>query len=203
MEPIEPPVPPRVAFIAHCLINQNAKVDHYARRCASIEPIVTALRRHGYQLQQLPCPEMLYAGVGRWWASKEILDKASYREHCARLSAPVAAQIQEYYDRGWSVVLIGSDGSPSSGVRFTGTSPRWGGRPEGDPSEYRMQPGMGVWMEELERHLVAAGHAFPPATGVLLDDSDFDWERDMPGYVEELDRFLANPADQRIVTEQR
>ena len=47
----------RVALIANCLLNQNAKVCEGAHYRGVVSPVVQALRSRGYELQQLPCPE--------------------------------------------------------------------------------------------------------------------------------------------------
>ena len=54
----------RVAFVAHCLVNQNAKVSEFAKCAGVVAPLVERLRANGYEIQQLPCPEMSYLGVG-------------------------------------------------------------------------------------------------------------------------------------------
>ena len=66
--------PRKVALIAHCLLNQNAKVCDGARYPSLVGPVVTALRDRGYRLLQLPCPELAFAGVRRWWAVYEQYD---------------------------------------------------------------------------------------------------------------------------------
>lgn len=79
----------KVAFVANCLLNQNAKVCQGARYRGVVSPVVAALRSRGYLLQQLPCPELAFAGVRRWWAVYEQYDTPVYRAHCRRL-APCA-----------------------------------------------------------------------------------------------------------------
>jgi hypothetical protein len=101
--------PRRVAFVAHCLVNQNAKVQEFARSPGVVPGVVERMRRHGYRIQQLPCPEMAFAGV------------------------------------------VGLDGSPSSGVRYTGMARSWGGRPHFEDDDHEVVEGMGVWMEELRK----------------------------------------------------
>ena len=64
----------RVAFVAHCLVNQNAKVQEFARSPGVVPGVVERLRTHGYRIQQLPCPEMAFAGVNRWWQGRELYD---------------------------------------------------------------------------------------------------------------------------------
>ena len=86
--------------------------------------------------------------------------------------------IERYSKNGFDVRLIGLDGSPSCGVRFTGTSePIWGGRPRASVEEFKLVPGKGVWIEELEKELLRRGLAFPKATGVPMDDPTFVMEK--------------------------
>ncbi|MDR7422479.1 MAG: hypothetical protein QN159_08415 [Armatimonadota bacterium] len=60
----------RVVFLAHCLLNQNAKVDEFAWYPGVVKPAIDLLREFGYELAQLPCPEMTFLGVNRWWQTK-------------------------------------------------------------------------------------------------------------------------------------
>src|SRR5256885_12468636 len=50
--------PRKVALVANCLLNQNAKVCQGAHYPGLVSPVVEALRKRGYVLQQLPCPEL-------------------------------------------------------------------------------------------------------------------------------------------------
>lgn len=181
----------RVAYVAHCLVNQNAKVQEFARAAGAVPGVIERLRTHGYRIQQLPCPEMAFAGVNRWWQGRELYDKANYRRHCSTLAANMAEPMAEFYRRGYEVVVIGLDGSPSSGVRYTGKARSWGGRPQFDDGDYEVVEGMGVWMEELKRGLEARGVPWPRASGMLLDTTDWDEARDLPRCLDELDEFLA------------
>src|SRR5882672_11062683 len=76
--------PRKVALLANCLMNQNAKVCEGARYRGVVNPVVEALRSRGYQLQQLPCPELAFAGARRWWAVYEQYDTPAYRAHWRR-----------------------------------------------------------------------------------------------------------------------
>ena len=181
----------RVAFVAHCLVNQNAKVQEFARSPGVVPGVVQRLRNHGYRIQQLPCPEMAFAGVNRWWQGRELYDKANYRRHCSILAGNMAEPIAEFYRRGYEIVVIGLDGSPSSGVRYTGKAKAWGGRPHFEDGDYEVVEGMGVWMEELKRGLEKRGVPWPRASGMLLDRTDWDEARDLPASLDELDDFLA------------
>ena len=78
----------RVAFIAHCLLNQNAKVEGGARCPGVYSPLVAALRARGWSIVQMPCPELAFTGLNRFWAVKEQYDTAAYRRHADQDCAP-------------------------------------------------------------------------------------------------------------------
>ena len=81
----------RVAFIAHCLLNQNAKVLGGAKRPAMWEPVIDLLREHGYTIRQMPCPELAFGGAKRFWWVREQADTPLFRQHCRRIARVVAA----------------------------------------------------------------------------------------------------------------
>jgi predicted secreted protein len=178
--------PRKVALVANCLLNQNAKVCQGAHYSGVVTPVVEALRSRGYLLQQLPCPELAFAGVRRWWAVYEQYDTPAYRDHCRRLALAVAPLIEGYLRRGDEVVLIGLDGSPSSGVRFTSSRPDWGGRPNRPVDDWQVVRGRGIWIEELEAELARRGLPALPATGWALDMGRLD----EAGSRRELEEFL-------------
>ena len=178
----------KVALIANCLLNQNAKVCQGANYRGVVSQVVEALRRRGYLLQQLPCPELAFAGVRRWWAVYEQYDTPAYRDHCRRLAQAIAPQIEEYLRRGDEVILIGLDGSPSTGVRFTSSAPDWGGRPNRPQDDWHIVPRRGIWIEELEAELARRGLPPLPATGWALDMGRFD----EAGAQRDLEEFLDN-----------
>jgi predicted secreted protein len=176
----------RVALIANCLLNQNAKVCEGAHYRGVVSPVVQALRNRGYELLQLPCPELAFAGARRWWAVYEQYDTPAYRAHCRRLAQAIAPRIEPYLRRGDEVILIGLDGSPSTGVRFTSSKPDWGGRPNRPKDDWDIVPGHGIWIEELEAELERRGLPSVPATGWALDMGRFD----EAGSRRDLEEFL-------------
>lgn len=178
--------PGKVALIAHCLLNQNAKVCQGARYPGVVSPVVEALRSRGYRLLQLPCPELAFAGARRWWAVYEQYDTPAYRAHCRRLAQGIAPLIEQHLRRGDEVILIGLDGSPSTGVRFTSSKPDWGGRPNRPDDDWEIVARRGVWIEELERELARRGLPALPATGWALDMGRFD----EAGSRRDLEEFL-------------
>lgn len=182
----DPKTPRKVALLANCLLNQNAKVCDGAQYRGVVSPVVEALRSRGYILQQLPCPELAFAGVRRWWAVYEQYDTPAYRAHCRRLAQAIAPLIEEYIRRGDEVILIGLDGSPSSGVRFTSSQPEWGGRPNRPQDDWKIVARPGIWIEELEAELARRGLPKIPATGWALDMGRFD----EAGSRRDLEEFL-------------
>jgi predicted secreted protein len=183
---VEQDAPRKVALLANCLMNQNAKVCEGARYRGLVNPVVEALRSRGYLLLQLPCPELAFAGARRWWAVYEQYDTPAYRAHCRRLAQGIAPLIEQYLRRGDEVILIGLDGSPSSGVRFTSSKPDWGGRPNRPEDDWEIVPRRGVWIEELEAELARRGLPSLPATGWALDMGRFD----EAGSRRDLEQFL-------------
>jgi len=176
----------KVALVANCLLNQNAKVCQGAHYAGAVTPVVELLRERGYRLQQLPCPELAFAGVRRWWAVYEQYDTPAYRTHCRRLAQAIAPLIEQYLRAGDEVILIGLDGSPSTGVRFTSSNPDWGGRPNRPQDDWQIVPGRGIWIEELEAELARRGLPPVPATGWGLDMGRFD----KAGARRDLENFL-------------
>ncbi len=176
----------RVALLANCLLNQNAKVCEGARYRGQATPVIEALRARGYQLQQLPCPELAFAGARRWWAVYEQYDTPAYRAHCRRLAQAIAPLIEAFIRHGDEVVLIGLDGSPSSGVRFTSSQPDWGGRPNRPNDDWHIIERPGIWIEELQAELARRGLPAVPATGWALDMGRFD----ETGARQDLESFL-------------
>jgi len=164
----------RVAFIAHCLLNQNAKVEGGALRPAVWEPVLEALREHGYEIRQMPCPELAYAGARRFWGVREQFDTPLYRRHCRRLAKLVAAVMAQHVEAGDEIVLVGVDSSPTLGVDFTCSSPSWGGKPEIDEDESTYVPGSGIFVEALDAELRARGLPSPRRTGIRHWFPDYD-----------------------------
>jgi predicted secreted protein len=169
----------RIAFLAHCLLNQNAKVEGGALRPAVWEPVLETLREHGYAIRQMPCPELAYAGARRFWGVREQFDTPLYRRHCRRLAKLVAAVMALHVEADDDVVLVGIDSSPTMGVDFTCSSSTWGGKPEIDEAESTYVRGKGIFIEALEAELASRGLPLPRRTGIRhwLPDYDPDEER--------------------------
>lgn len=164
----------RVAFIAHCLLNQNAKVLGGAKRPAVWEPVLELLEEHGWQIRQMPCPELAFAGARRFWGVREQYDTPLYRRHCRRLARVVAATMEPHVRSGDDVVLIGVDSSPTMGVDFTPSAPHWGGDPNIGEDDSTLVRGDGIFVEELEAELAERGLPLPRATGIRHWHPNYD-----------------------------
>jgi predicted secreted protein len=180
----------KVAFIAHCLLNQNAKVNGFAFFPAMIKDIIDILYEHDFGIVQLPCPETSFSGTRRWWYVREQYDTPGYRLHCKRILEPTMLQLEEYQKEGYKVVVIGLDGSPSCGVRCSGTSKEWGGPPkisEEDMKRYPLTEKPGIFMEVFMEEIRRRGLKEPKMTGAGFDISGFKLE----DIKKELDDFLS------------
>jgi len=163
-----------VCYLAHCLLNANAKVDEGARCQGVSTPILALLRDHGCTIRQMPCPELAFGGTRRFWAVREQYDTPAYRAHCRRLAEPVAAQIRADLAAGARVIVIGIDGSPSMGVELTAGSDEWGGRPDKPCDEdYPVTLGAGLFTETL-LDLLSGVVLHVRAVGLGQDLLDYD-----------------------------
>ena len=176
-----------VCYLAHCLLNANAKVDEGARCAGVFSPVVDVLREHGCTIRQMPCPELAFAGTRRFWAVREQYDTPAFRAHCERLAGPVAAQIRIDLAAGSRVLIVGIDGSPSMGVEVTAASDEWGGRPDKPRDEdYPVTLGSGLFTETLLRLLADVG---PRVRVVGIGQDLFDY--DEPAEMAKLRRAVA------------
>ena len=167
-----------VAFVAHCLLNQNSKVRGGARTPGIYAPLVDLLRSRGWRIEQMPCPELTFTGLNRFWAVKEQYDTSAFRRHCRRQSQAVAAAIEEHVAAGREVAIIGLEGSPSMGVCVTSSDPSRGGRPSWPDSSDELAAGQGVFIEELRAELLRRGVPEPRFSGVTHQLPDHDESRE-------------------------
>jgi predicted secreted protein len=165
---------PGVAFVAHCLLNQNSKTEGGARCPGVYSPLVDELRARGWRIEQMPCPELAFTGLNRFWAVKEQLDTSAYRRHCRRLAAAVAGAVEVHVRRGDDVIIVGIEGSPSMGVHITSSDPSRRGRPAWPEGSDELSPGAGIYMEELTAVLAERGIDAPRAMGISHQLPDHD-----------------------------
>jgi|SRR5579875_187275 len=168
----------RVAFVAHCLLNQNAKTAGGAICPGIYSPIVEQLRERGWQIIQMPCPELTFTGLNRFWAVREQYDTLAHRRHCRRIVEAVAGAISAHLERGDEIVVVGVEGSPSMGVSITSSDPSRGGRPVWPEGAPELAPGEGVFVEELRAELRRRGFAHVRTAAVTHALPKHDPERE-------------------------
>lgn len=147
----------KVMFVAHCILNQNARIDTCALTPSAIPKIPEYLIQHEIGIIQYPCPELGFLGLGRQGQDCNILDGSYHHqdgEVYDQLSVPEARtylksiadnivyQIKEYQKYGFRVFgILGIGGSPTCGVEVTYYK--------------QLTSGKGAFMEELSKALEA------------------------------------------------
>ncbi len=146
----------RVVFVAHCLLNQNAKAPGLAGQSGVFEPLIGRLARSGVGIVQLPCPELEHVGLGRapGTDTRQQYDTPEYRKACTRMAREVAGRLVEYLAAGYQVVaVLGVEGSPSCSVD---RAPVLG--PDG---QRVLRPGAGLFVERILSELKALDLVVP------------------------------------------
>jgi len=135
----------KIVVVAHCILNQNSRVQGIAYYPGMINEIVDVLRKYEVGIIQMPCPELTYAGLLRPSQTKEQYDTPAYRRHCRQIASSTANQIQEYMRNGFKILaILGVEDSPTCGV-------------EAD---------LGILMEELQSQLKKRKVEAPPMKNV-------------------------------------
>lgn len=152
----------KVVLVAHCILNQNSRVSGLARFPGMIREVVDVLRRHEVGVVQMPCPELLHAGLKRWSRTKEQYDTPFFRRYCRGLATALADQIEEYL-RGNVAVLavVGMDGSPTCGVEETSVGFEGGDLEKIEVPKAESVKGKGIFIEELQLKLEERNISIP------------------------------------------
>ncbi|MBW1817467.1 MAG: DUF523 domain-containing protein [Deltaproteobacteria bacterium] len=124
-----------VVFLAHCILNQNARIDTCATNPAFIPGIIEFFTDRQVGIVQCPCPELEILGLGRqgqdcgiWDGSYrhedgEVYDQLTTPESRTRLrqmAQSIVYQIEEYRKHGFQVLgMLGIETSPSCGFGWT------------------------------------------------------------------------------------
>jgi predicted secreted protein len=161
-------------FLAHCLLNQNAKVQGLAGYRGAFEPLIRKILRSGVGLIQLPCPEMACLGPKRPLGTDTVeqYDTPRYRSVCRRLARAAVREIRSYQKNGYKVVaMLGVEGSPSCSVNRV---------PRLVSDRRRMVKGSGLFTGALRQEMRRQGAMVPligvPETGGKKD-LDSTWKR--------------------------
>lgn len=120
----------KVLLIAHCILNQNAKIDHCAYYPGAIREVAQILMDAGIGILQMPCPELLCLGLDRQVEPGLHPTVASEDTRVAQRMTEVQSvtiyqklvddlvyQMIEYRKNGFELIgVIGINGSPTCGV---------------------------------------------------------------------------------------
>lgn len=123
----------KLIVLAHCILNQNAKLDRCAHCAGAVGEVVNVLLENGVGIVQMECPEMLHLGLDRQTdqaASPSVeaedtriarrMEDPEAQGIIARIAQNVVQQIADYQTHGFSVIgVLGINGSPSCGVETT------------------------------------------------------------------------------------
>jgi len=131
-----------VIFLASCILNPYYKVRESIRdeKIRNLKKFVNTLLERKIGIIQVPCPETIFLGIGRKPASRDFYDTPEFRELCKEIAEWVVKRVHELEEGGIHILgLVGVEGSPSCGVRWTHR-----GRGKGERAR-----GAGVFIEEL------------------------------------------------------
>ena len=116
----------RVVLVAHCVMNQDARIDGSGHFPGAMGEVARVLVESGVGILQMPCPELLYLGLDRRRHGgmdigiREALSEEDGRTACRELAQRLVYQIKEYRKHGFEIIgVIGIDGSPACGVDIT------------------------------------------------------------------------------------
>lgn len=151
-----------MVFVAHCVLNQNAKVNQCAHYPGVMRELAEYLVESGLGIVQMPCPELTYLGLDRQMDTRMVgtvesedtriavrMRESAARSACSRLVEDIAYQMGEYRKNGFEVVgILGINGSPTCGVETN-----W--------SEDKEAPGAGVFLQALGERLENNGMVVP------------------------------------------
>lgn len=153
----------KVMIVAHCILNQNARIDTCALAPSASPKIPEYLIQQEIGIIQWPCPELNFLGLGRQGQDCNILDGSYHHEagevydqfsvsegrrYLKDMAENIVYQIKEYKKYGFRVLgVLGINGSPTCGV---------------DIRYYqRMRSGNGAFIEELINTFEANGLKVP------------------------------------------
>jgi len=120
-------------MVAHCVLNQNAKLDECAYYPGAMREVSELLINSDVGILQMPCPELLCLGLDR---QVEKGTTPTVEEEDTRIAIRLAEesgqailhklvddlvyQVQEYNKNGFTIMgIVGMNGSPSCGVELT------------------------------------------------------------------------------------
>ncbi|PKM85129.1 MAG: hypothetical protein CVU86_03835 [Firmicutes bacterium HGW-Firmicutes-11] len=173
----------KIVFVSSCLLNTNNKVKGLARYPGLCKEVFDTLHKYGLGVNQMHCPETLYLGIQRWWATKNLYDNVGFRSFCRKLAKEVVDYMEAYEQVGYeTVAVLSCDGSPTCGVTITSWDENWGGSPVDLDYNAALVQGSGVYIEELRKEIEDRGVKAPTFYGLALDDETADLDRILSDY---------------------
>jgi predicted secreted protein len=120
----------KVILVAHCILNQNAKIDRCAYYPGAMREVTQTLMDAGIGFIQMPCPELLHLGldrqvernIGTTIESEDdrvatLMNSDHAKRLCRRIAKDFNYQIKQYLLNGFTVIgILGINGSPTCGV---------------------------------------------------------------------------------------
>ncbi len=142
----------KIVVVAHCYLNQNARVQPYASRQGVFKELINPLIEHGFGLIQLPCPESTACGLNMWEAVTEQYDNPAFRRHCRTILQPFVDQFVNHQKAGDRIyAVLGVPFSPCCGTKHNPSNKNWGGPLLSGRvvPELKIVDGPAVFMQEL------------------------------------------------------
>ncbi|MDR6223382.1 hypothetical protein [Methanococcoides alaskense] len=138
-----------ILVIGHCLANVSSRL-----KGIKTPPLVDT---KGRNIVQLPCPELIYLGASRREITRDQLENPNYRRFCHSLFEPFADMIEQFYQEGYAIKVLGVPKSPSCGAQTTTV-----GGPAGRVEAFTHDNvvGTGIFYEEIAEELTRRGVLF-------------------------------------------
>jgi len=152
----------KVAFLAYCLLDQNARAKGLAKYSGPVSEIVEILTKYGIGMVQMPCPEMLYTNLDRIPHPRNWYDNKEFRSVCRKCAEQVAELVDKYVRNYYQIVaIIGVEHSPSCAIEVSQTI---------DDSDTTQ----GIFMQELLEELRVRRLNKIPMIGVYIDNATIE-----------------------------
>ena len=108
----------RVAFLAYCLLDQNARAEGLAKYSGPVSEIVKILATNGVGMVQMPCPKLLCSGLDRTPHPRNWYDNKQFRDVCRECVEQIVELVDRYVKNDYQIVaIIGIEHSPSCAIK--------------------------------------------------------------------------------------
>ena len=111
-----------VIFVAHCILNQNARDAGAANFPAINRSILQLCNEYNVGILQIPCPGIKFLGFNRkrpkGQSIRDALDIPEGRNCCRKISIDIADRIKDYLAQSYQIIAIlgGNPESPGCAV---------------------------------------------------------------------------------------